>query len=268
MIQGDCQNQLIIDKLKSKSLEAIFHIAGQSSGECSFEDPVYDLQTNTQSTVQLLKLALEVECKKFIYASTMSVYGSVNDRSISEDHGTNPKSFYAVGKLASEKYLKIFSEEYGIQSAALRLFNVYGPGQNLTNMKQGMVSIFLAQAIKNNRILVKGSANRYRDFIYIEDVVEAFKKVYFSLNQADKGFSLINICTGTKTTISELLDLIAKEAPFKIEYKFHGNTLGDQFGIYGDATKAFKEINWKAKVSLEEGLKETMKWAIKHNSSS
>ena len=85
-------------------------------------------------------------CKKFIYASTMSVYGEKPDRPIKESEDTKPKSFYGIGKLASENYLRI-NHSTNLQCNSLRLFNVYGPGQNMNNLKQGMVSIFLAQAV-------------------------------------------------------------------------------------------------------------------------
>ena len=104
----------------------IFHIAGQSSGEISFDDPVYDLRSNVESTLCLLKFAFSVGCKRFIYASTMSVYGSVNSNAVSEFEELMPESFYGVGKVASEQYLRIY-EKYGITSTVLRLFNVYGP---------------------------------------------------------------------------------------------------------------------------------------------
>ena len=154
-IEGNCQDESIINQLNSYQFDAIFHIAGQSSGEISFEDPVYDLQTNAQSTLLLLKYALKTNCKKFIYASTMSVYGDQPDIPITEEASTLPKSFYAVGKLASEHYLDIYSK-YSIDIVALRLFNVYGPGQNMENLKQGMISILLAQALSNKHILIKG----------------------------------------------------------------------------------------------------------------
>ena len=92
-IEGNCQDESIINQLNSYQFDAIFHIAGQSSGEISFEDPVYDLQTNAQSTLLLLKYALKTNCKKFIYASTMSVYGNQPDIPITEEASTLPKSF-------------------------------------------------------------------------------------------------------------------------------------------------------------------------------
>ena len=205
-IKGDCQDPKIIKVLKDYEFEAIYHIAGQSSGEISFENPVYDLQTNAQSTLQLLDLARVIGCNKFIYASTMSIYGDTDYSFVDETMKPNPKSFYGVGKLASEHYLKIYNNEFGIATAALRLFNVYGPGQNLTNMKQGMVSIFLAQAIQSKQIHVKGSAVRFRDFIYIDDVVKAFLKTEATLENS--GYYFFNVCTGIKTNSKRVSRLL------------------------------------------------------------
>tara|TARA_B100001250_G_scaffold224022_1_gene192099 strand:+ start:10601 stop:11533 length:933 start_codon:yes stop_codon:yes gene_type:complete len=257
--KGNCQDEKIIEKIEKYSFDAIFHIAGQSSGEISFDDPVYDLQTNTQSTLMLLKLALKTNCKKFIYASTMSVYGDQPDKPVSIDLKPNPKSFYGVGKLASENYMKIY-QNYGINCTALRLFNVYGPGQNLDNLRQGMVSIFMAQAIKNNKIIVKGSKKRFRDFIYIDDVVNAFLKAY---NKDNVGFNIFNISTKKKTTIKQLINIIIKSSEDKIEIIYSGSTPGDQFGIVGNYDSAIQKLNWEPKFDLETGMKKMLTWAIK-----
>ena len=99
--QADCQDQTVYSKLPKKRYDAIFHIAGQSSGEISFDNPSYDLRTNTESTLHLLKFALSVECDRFVYASSMSIYGDKPYRPISEDEPAIPLSFYGVGKLAS-----------------------------------------------------------------------------------------------------------------------------------------------------------------------
>lgn len=252
-IKGDCQDPKVIDILNAYKFEAIYHIAGQSSGEISFENPVYDLQTNGQSTLQLLNLARAIGCKKFIYASTMSVYGDTKHLPVDESLTPNPKSFYGVGKLASEHYLKIYNQEFDIATAALRLFNVYGPGQNLTNMKQGMVSIFLAQALQNKQIHVKGSAERFRDFIYIDDVVSAFIKTEAVLDKSQQ--HLFNVCSGVKTTVGELVDAITKQFDTEISTKFEGSTPGDQFGIYGNHEKMHKVLGDWDKVQFKDGIK-------------
>jgi len=255
--EGDCYDDSVIKKLESYKFDAIFHIAGQSSGEISFDDPVYDLKSNTQSTLQLIKLALKIECKKFIYASTMSVYEDQPKRPISEKDNLKPKSLYAVGKLASENYMRIF-QKYGLQTTSLRLFNVYGEGQNLINLRQGMVSIYLAQALKNKHILVKGGSERYRDFVYIEDVVDAFMCVY---NRSGYNNKIYNVSTGKKTTVDSLIKKIINILNEDISVEYHGSTPGDQFGVYGDFSKIKNELGWSPKVGLDEGLERMIKWA-------
>lgn len=256
-ILGNCQDRAVIKKLQPYKFDAIIHIAGQSSGEISFDDPVYDLQTNTESTLLLLNLAKEMQCKKFIYASTMSVYGQQPGSPVAEDALLKPRSFYAVGKIASESYMNIFSE-LGITATSLRLFNAYGPGQNMENLRQGMVSIYLAQAISGKHIHVKGSKDRYRDFVYIEDIVDAF---ILSLKR-EGGYDCFNIATGVKTTVEDLICIISKLLPFKVSVEYSGSTPGDQFGIYGDFSKASRILGWKPKVKLEEGLRIMAEWAI------
>jgi len=258
-IEGDCSNHGIIGQLDKYQFDAIFHIAGQSSGEISFEDPAYDFKTNALSTLLLLKYALKYDCRKFIYASTMSVYGNQPDVPVKESAQTNPLSFYAVGKIASEHYLRIFSN-FSMTNTALRLFNVYGPGQNMQNLKQGMVSIFLTQALTSRKIVVKGSAKRYRDLIFIDDVVQAFIQAE-KFN--DSQYRTFNIGTGCRTTIAELLKKIESNLSFNVEMKFDEGTLGDQFGIYADVSLANTKLNWKHENNLDKGLKSTIKWAEK-----
>lgn len=256
-IQGDVSDSKVINKLYNQKFDAIIHIAGQSSGEISFDDPVYDLHTNSQSTLLLLKYAKETGCKKFIYASSMSVYGDHNPPLCSENTETVPKSFYAVGKLASENYMRIYSE-FGIACTALRFFNVYGVGQNLDNLRQGMASIFLAMALKNKHIHVKGSKDRFRDFVYIDDVVEAVIK---SLNRI-QGYDVFNVCTEVPTKVEDVIREIVTRLPYDVSVEYSGGTPGDQFGIYGDNSKIKKELGWNPKFSFDEGMSLMIDWAI------
>jgi len=257
-IEGDCQDKKTINKLTKYKFDAIFHVAGQSSGEISFDNPVYDLQTNAQSTLLLLELALKTNCFKFIYASTMSIYGDQKNMPVSEKVVLSPKSFYGVGKIASEYYMRIY-QEYGINSTALRLFNVYGPGQNLQNLKQGMVSIFIAQAIKSRNVHVKGSKLRFRDFVFIDDVVNAF---FLAAERKDFAFKALNISTGVKTSIEHLMLIIKKYLPFEFNIRYDGSTPGDQFGITGDKFEAKKELDWQPKIDLVNGIEKTCNWAL------
>jgi UDP-glucose 4-epimerase len=262
-LEYNCQDTELYKRLLDFKFDAIFHIAGQSSGEISFDDPVYDLQTNGQSTLQLLNYCRQTGCNKFIYASTMSVYGQVAEQllPVVEACIPAPQSFYGVGKLASEHYLRIYTM-FGITTSALRLFNVYGPGQNLTNMRQGMVSIFLAQALRDGKVHVKGSPERFRDFVYIDDVVDAFLKCS---SFDDAGYRCFNISTGVKTKVGELVEQIVGNINKEINVRFEGSTLGDQFGITGDSSSFSAATGWQANMPLNIGLSKMVEWALNRN---
>ena len=255
-IEGDCSNQESIDQLKPFRFDTILHIAGQSSGEISFGNPAYDLKTNTLSTLLLLKYAHEHGCRKFIYASTMSVYGNQLDEPVTEEALLSPLSFYAVGKIASENYMKIYSE-FGMTNIALRFFNVYGPGQDMKNLKQGMVRIFLAQAINSKKIIVRGNPERYRDFVYIDDAVD----VIYKLNNISriKGYLCLNVSTGIRTEVRELIQIIKSNFNFEIPCEYAESTPGDQFGIYGNNNRLKKIVSISNFVNLNDGIHNMIK---------
>lgn len=255
-IEGNCEDEAVIEKLNAQYFDAIFHIAGQSSGEVSYDNPVLDMQANVQSTLVLLKYAVQTGCKTFIYASSMSVYGDARKLPVSESDPTMPKSFYAVGKLASEHYLRIY-QTFGIKTVALRLFNVYGVGQNMDNLRQGMASIYLAQALQHNKIVVKGSTDRFRDFVYISDVVRAFVE---SL-KTDIPSGIYNVCYGDKTHVSDILNLITEQLNNGTQTEIIDSTPGDQFGIYGDYKKFEKTFGFKNEISFKNGMIEMIDWA-------
>lgn len=263
-IEGDFSKDETISKLGNVKFDAIFHIGGQSSGEISYDNPEYDLNTNTLSTLKLLQYCVKTGCNKFIYASTMSIYGEEdNKEQFSENDNINPKSFYAVGKLASEKYLEIFSKQFGINYVSLRYFNVYGPGQNLDNLKQGMVSIYLKQFLDNSfeKVIVKGDINRFRDLIYIDDVVDI--TIESSVNDKFKN-EIINVGTGIKTTVNDILNLIKKYTKINKNIQLDSGTPGDQFGIYSN-NKKLKDIYNISLTKFEIGLEKMIKWIRENN---
>ncbi len=257
-IYGSVADESTINRLSGRKLDAIIHIAGQSSGEISFEDPIYDLQTNYQSTVILLNLARRIRCDRFIYASTMSVYGDHNPPKCVESTELIPKSFYAVGKNASENYMRIYSEQFGIACTALRLFNIYGVGQNMENLKQGMASIYLAMALNEKKITVKGSKDRFRDFVYIDDATDAFIRAL----DRDKGYEVYNVCTGVPTTVERIIEIITSSLSCDVMVEYSEGTPGDQFGIFGDYGKIEKHLGWSPKVTFSEGMHRMISWAV------
>lgn len=257
-IEGNCGDESVISKLNQHEITAIIHFAGQSSGEVSFQNPTDDQKSNTTSTLLLLKYAKDKGIKKIIYASSMSVYGDHLRLPVHEDSETLPKSFYAVGKLASEQYLRLFASQ-DLQAVALRLFNVYGPGQNLANLKQGMLSIYLAQALRDREIVVKGSLERFRDLIYIDDVVNAVKILL--KEKWKKHFSVYNVSNGYPVKVSEMLEGIQIGINQKIAIQEALGTPGDQHGIFGSSYSLQREFNWKPQVKHQEGIDKMIRWA-------
>jgi UDP-glucose 4-epimerase len=247
-VEGDLADVATITKLP-KQCDAVLHLAGQSSGEMSFDDPVSDLNKNTVSTLNLVRYALSVGPTKLVYASSMSVYGDVPDAPINEDEHVAPLSCYGVGKLAAENYLAVFAKQ--LPSVSMRMFTVYGPSQDMKNLRQGMVSIYLAQALKSKHIVVKGSLERFRDFIFIDDVVEAW---YRAATMADVSGTTINIGTGVRTTVAEVLDVVKQHVP-GTTVSVSDPTPGDQNGIYADTQRMRRLLKMNELVGLAEGVR-------------
>ena len=251
-IQGNLADTHTISKLP-KAAEFVLHLAGQSSGEMSFDDPVADLEKNTISTMHLIRYGIGANISKLVYASSMSVYGNVPDAPIGEDEHVAPLSCYGVGKLAAENYLNVFGKQ--LSSVSLRMFNVYGPGQDMTNLRQGMVSIYLAQALTNKHIVVKGSLERFRDFIYIDDVVEAwFRAATFVGIGGGVGGNTINIGTGVRTTVAQVLEAV-KANVVGTTVEVIDPTPGDQNGIFADTARMRALLGMSDFVQLTDGVK-------------
>jgi len=257
----DLSKDGFIKRIPRLKYDAIFHLAAQSSGEISFDDPLYDAKTNCLSTLSLLKWCYSSGIKRFIFTSSMSIYGDQGDMPVKETALPNPKSFYGIGKLASEKYVDVFSK-MGLQTTSLRLFNVYGPGQNMENLRQGMVSIYMAYILKKQKLIVKGSLERYRDFVYIDDVIGAYMDCLSNSNSFGKTY---NIATGKKTYIKKLIDLELNTFGYKKdEYpiQLSSSTPGDTIGIFADIKTIQRDIGWNPRVPLSAGIKKMASWCL------
>ena len=250
-VRGDCGNEKNLKKLEKINFFSIIHLAGQVGNEISFLYPLKDCHNNIFSTVKLLDLAQKTNCKHFIFSSSMSVYGQVKKEAVSENFNCKPASFYGVSKLASENYISIFKKKR-INSTILRLFTVYGPGQNLENKMQGMISIYLEQIYKNKKLIVRGSGERIRDFIYIDDLTEIIskmigKKIFFN--------QIYNIGSGNSYKIKDVIKKIQKITKINFPVKYIKATPLDQFYIYPNINKLKKFFNLKSFNTLDQGLK-------------
>jgi UDP-glucose 4-epimerase len=254
LIEQDLANSAAISRLPAQ-IDVILHLAGQSSGEISFDDPYADLMKNTASTLNLIRYGIAAGAHRMIYASSMSVYGQVAGGKAHESMPCEPLSCYGVGKLAAERYLALFGHR--LPFTIFRIFNVYGPGQNMSNLRQGMVSIFLAQALNSGRVQVKGGLDRFRDFIAVEDVARAWT-LAATTDRADR--QIFNLGTGRRTTVLQILEILKRFIP-GLEWYVEGATPGDQSGIYADTEQIWRMLQFKCNVGLEEGIGRFISWA-------
>lgn len=247
----DIRNYEDFDILGDEEFDFVFHLAAQVSSLGSELNPDNDIDTNIKGTLNLLKFLRKRKFKpKIIFTSSMATYGD-QSAAIFEDSPQEPVSLYGISKIAGEKIIKAYSI-YGFKFSIFRLFNVYGPGQDMQNMQQGMLSIFLAQARCKNIIDVTGSIKRYRDFVYIDDVVEALLLgLKFETNN-----EIYNVGSGLSVTVDKLIKLIILSIG-KDYSMFSIRTLeshdGDQFGSLANIDKLLK-LGWTAKTNLYDGL--------------
>ena len=237
-IEGDVADPRVLHQLPS-GVSTVFHLAGQSSGEISFDDPVGDLHRNVVTTLRLIEWCADHEAPRLVLASSMSVYGQQDDPvRVVESSLTRPLSCYGVGKLAAEHYLHVYRDR--VPSVALRMFNTYGPGQDLDNLRQGMVSIFVAQAVREGRIVVKGSLDRFRDLVHIDDMVEVWVRAGREDNAVGR---VLNVGSGVRTSVGELTSMIST-AVGGCPIETTSGTPGDQFGITASTEQLSTQLNF------------------------
>ena len=251
-IKADLAMETTYREIAGIPFDAVFHLASQSSGALSFEDPMADMKSHLFITFSLLQLSLKRKVSRFMFSSSTTLYGDTNGLPVNEDCPVNPKTYYATGKLACEDYIRFFFGQ-GLPTTVFRLPNVYGPGQNLQNKDQGMVSIYLSYIMEGQPILVKGSRDRFRDFIYIDDVVDGWMKGFASPDTIGKTY---NLASGKKSTVDQVLEGL-KTACGKPDYpvEFATGTPGDQSGLVADISRIQKETGFNPKTGLQEGLK-------------
>jgi UDP-glucose 4-epimerase len=246
------------DHLPRTDYAAIAHFAAQSSGEVSFDDPLHDFDTNARATMRLALWACQHKIPAFLLASSMTVYGHTDQYPVTEGAPQKPTSFYAVAKAAGENFLRILAKREDLRVCILRMFNVYGPGQNLANTRQGMLSIYLSFLLNQKPILVKGSLDRIRDFVYIDDVTNAWKR---ALEKPVIG--IYNLGSGKPTSVREAISTMVAAAGLPSDYPVTvaEGTPGDQKAMLADIAAIKRDLDWKPQIDLDEGLKRMVAWA-------
>jgi UDP-glucose 4-epimerase len=259
LICRDLADPATLTAIPEGKYDAVVHLAAQSSGAVSQKYPYADMQTNVGSTLLLSRWCVERAVPRFLFASSMTVYGEANREPLPENALCQPISYYGVSKLASENYLRLASGE-GLSTTCFRFYNVYGRGQNLDNLVQGMVSIYLAYLLKGVTVPVTGSLDRFRDFVHVDDVVDALLRV---LETPPRSFNVYNIGTGTKTRVRTILAKLVSAMRLPPDYPIdqRAGSANDVFGSVADIGLARKELGWQPQVSLDDGLADMVAWA-------
>lgn len=253
IVRADIADPESVSAVRRADVNAVLHLAGQPSGARSFSIPVTDLRLNALGTLNMAVWCDENDVGRFITASTFNVYGDHQGIEVyAEDLPCNPKSVYATSKLAAEQLLNTWAGPKGIHWNAMRMFNVYGPGQDITRTDQGVVGIFMHQLMQSPIVEVKGSLQRFRDLVYIDDVVRAWLLCLDSCSEN----GAFNVGSGRKTTFETLITKLAKELGVEaaLEIREEAGTPGDMLGCVADLTVFSAACGFEPVWVVESGI--------------
>lgn len=248
----------LVQIFKKEKPQIVFHFAAQIDVRKSVEDPMADAKINILGSLNLLENCRKFRVKKFVFASSVGVYGEPQSLPVRESHLLNPISPYPITKLTIEKYLQYYKRQ-GLKSVSLRFSNVYGSRQIGTG-EGGVVAIFIDKVLRNKRPVVFGDGQQTRDFVYVADVVQAAVRAMRSPLSG-----IYNIGTNKEVTISNLLRFICLALGRDIEPVFKPSRSGEITRSRSDYSEAKKELKWLPNYTLKKGVEETADWFKKRN---
>ncbi len=241
-------------KNELQKADYIYHQAALPSVQRSFEEPILSHEANTTLTLKLLEFVKNSKnLKKFVFASSSSIYGDSPTLPKVETMAPNPLSPYAGQKFLSERYCQIYAQAYNLPTVSLRYFNVFGPRQDPDSVYSAVIPRFIRAAKNGSLITIYGDGKQTRDFTYVENVVSA------NLIAAERGPAgrFYNIAGGLQISLLDLLELLEKKAGRKLEVRFEQPRVGDIRDSFADMTAARKDLNFQSSISFAEGIKKT-----------
>jgi UDP-glucose 4-epimerase len=251
--------------VREASFDAIVHLAAQIDVRKSVEDPGADASINIVGTLNLvdaLRRSSAAKRCRFVFVSTGgALYGDFVTPPNRETYPKDPESPYGIAKLSVELYLAYYGRVHGLQTAAVRLGNVYGPRQD-PHGEAGVVAIFCGRILDGRPLTVFGEGAQTRDYVFVKDVAEAaFLAATTELpKQAELDSRGFNIGTGVGTSVNQLARTLLDAAGANVPIEHAPARPGEQMHSVLDVSKAGKALRWKPSVSLEAGLKETFNW--------
>jgi UDP-glucose 4-epimerase len=257
LVKNDIQSPELVDVVAGVNPDVIFHLAAQVDLRASVTDPQFDARNNVLGTINLCEASRRMGVRKIVYAASGgSRYGAPTRLPVDESTPVGPLSPYAVAKLAGELYLGAYAGMYGLAPICLALANVYGPRQN-PNGEAGVIALFGGALIDGRPLTVYGDGTAARDYVYVDDVVDAFVRA----GEAPLSVSgTYNIGTGRQTTVTEVHRMISSVLDESPAPRYAPARTGDLRAIALDATKAQEDLGWIPGVDIAEGIQRTIQW--------
>lgn len=257
-VEGDVADADLVAKVLDGA-EVVYHQAAHRAVFRSVEDPLATDTANVHGTLAVLKAAVDGGVRRVVYASSSSVYGGATERPTPETAPLLPRSPYAVSKLAGEHYCRVFSELFGLETVALRYFNVYGPRQRANSPYAAVIPLFIDAAQRRVPAVVHGDGLQTRDFTFVGDVVRA-NVAAAAADAAIVEGKAYNVAGGQEHTLLELLDAVARHAGGQAAPTHVEPRPGDVRYACADVGAAARELGFRARVGLDEGLAATVGW--------
>ena len=239
-----------------QEVDVVYHLAARVSVPESILYPRDYNNTNVGGAVALMEAMRDVGVRRVVLASSGAVYGDLGEQPLKESVTPDPRSPYAVSKLAAEYYVRTIGSLWGIETVSLRIFNAYGPGQHLPASHPPVVPHYLKQAQRGGTLVVHGDGNQTRDYVYVDDVVSGMVAAATAPNIDGM---VINIGSGKETSVNELIRCVQDVTGSNAEVIHNPKTPGGVSRLCADLTLARDKLNYRPSIGLADGLRLTLK---------
>ncbi len=256
LVEGDIRDVSLVREVM-KNVDFVLHQAALASVQRSIDDPSDTNEVNINGTLNLLQAASDESVKKFVYASSSSVYGDSEELPKQEKMPTNPKSPYALTKLAGEWYARIFSDIFGLQTVGLRYFNVFGPKQDPDSEYSAVIPIFIKALLDGKKPVIFGDGEQSRDFTYIDNVVSSNLLACAPNVVSGKYY---NVACGDRFTLNNLLKRLNKIIKSDLSAEYSDPRAGDVRHSMASIEAIRGDLKFDVLVDFDEGLKKTVEW--------
>lgn len=243
-----------------KDIDIVYHFAADPDVKTSVENPLKSFNTNVRGTLNVLEACRKNDVKKIVFASTSTIYGETEEN-VNEEHEIKPISPYGASKASCDSYISAYSSSYGITGISLVLANIYGPIS-----RHGVIYDFYQKLKRNpNKLEILGNGKQKKSYLYVDDCVDA---ILLASDKVSHGYEKLNIGSDEWLDVNKIANLVCKEMKLKPEYKYTGS----ERGWTGDVIKIkmsidkIRKLGFKPKVSIEQGIREYIKWLEKSSS--